>query len=113
MVLHSSPIWLLTHEAWLVGVIRIGGLQSPLHTHRSGPTFRVPQLDFGHRFPLTSRRLLPALSPRFIGLNIICVDANGLALLLWALYAMRRYYLRGIMPRIWRARSQKYRKTYE
>jgi hypothetical protein len=27
---------------WLLGVIRIGGLSSPLHTRRSGPTFRVP-----------------------------------------------------------------------
>jgi hypothetical protein len=27
---------------WLLGVFRIGGLPSPLHTGRSGPTFRVP-----------------------------------------------------------------------
>jgi hypothetical protein len=27
---------------WLLGVIRIGGLPSPLHTRGSGPTFRVP-----------------------------------------------------------------------
>ena len=27
---------------WLLGVTRIGGLPSPLHTGRSGPTFRVP-----------------------------------------------------------------------
>ena len=26
----------------LLGVIRIGGLPSPVHTGRSGPTFRVP-----------------------------------------------------------------------
>jgi hypothetical protein len=48
-----------------------------------------------------------------IRLNIICVDANGLALTLRALYAMRRDCLRGIMPRVRRARSQKDRKTYE
>jgi hypothetical protein len=27
---------------WLLGVFRIGGLPSPLHTRRSGHTFRVP-----------------------------------------------------------------------
>ena len=27
---------------WLLGVIRIGGLPSPLHTRGPGPTFRVP-----------------------------------------------------------------------
>jgi hypothetical protein len=27
---------------WLLGVFRIGGLPSPLHTRRSSPTFRVP-----------------------------------------------------------------------
>ena len=27
---------------WLLGVIRIGRLPSPIHTRRSGPTFRVP-----------------------------------------------------------------------
>ena len=27
---------------WLLGVIRISGLRSPIHTRHSGPTIRVP-----------------------------------------------------------------------
>jgi len=35
-------ILVLVLALWLFGVIRIGGLRSPLHTRHSGPTFMAP-----------------------------------------------------------------------